>query len=69
MKPKYFHKFLGIRTGPPIVERLRGGIGEAIQLIKMKHFSFRMFNNETKLVQKFRHYIIATKETQVRNIN
>jgi len=24
MKPKYFHEFLGIRTGPPIVERSRG---------------------------------------------
>jgi len=23
MKPKYFHEFLGIRTGLPIVERLR----------------------------------------------
>jgi len=25
MKPKYFHEFLGIRTGPPIVERSREG--------------------------------------------
>jgi len=35
MKPKYFHEFLGIRTGPPIVERLRGeGLGKLCDLLK-----------------------------------
>ena len=35
----------------------------------MKDFSFRVFYNETELIQKFSHYIIATKKMRVRNVN
>jgi len=36
--------------------------------VEMKDFSFGMFYNETKLIQKFGHYIIATKKMKVRNV-
>ena len=34
----------------------------------MKDFSFEMFYNETKLIQKFGHYIIATKKIRIGNV-
>ena len=34
----------------------------------MKDFSFGVFYNETELIQKFGHYIIATKKTRIGNV-
>jgi len=35
MKPKYFHELLGVRTEPPIDERLRrGGLKKPCDLLK-----------------------------------
>ena len=34
--------------------------------VEVENFSFQMFNNKTKLVQKPSHYIVATKEMRVR---
>ena len=45
-----------------------GRVKEAMQSVEMEDFSFRMFYNEAELVQKFGHYIIATKETRVRSV-
>jgi len=39
-----------------------------MQSVEMKDFSFGIFYNETKLIQKFGHYIIATKKMRVRNV-
>ena len=68
MNPKYFHKFLGVRTVPPIDERLREGVEDAMQSVEMENFSFGMFNNEAKLIQKFGHYIVVTKRLRIRNV-
>ena len=57
MNPKYFHEFLGWKMGPLIGERSRGvesGIERSIKPIKMKGFSFRMFNHKTKLDEEIR---------------
>ena len=35
----------------------------------MENFSFGVFYNEAKLIQKFGHYIIATKELRIKNVN
>jgi len=32
----------------------------------VENFSFQIFNNKTKLIQKLGHYIVATKEMRVR---
>jgi len=39
-----------------------------MQSAEIKDFSFGMFYNETKFIQKFGHYIIATKKTRVGNV-
>ena len=39
-----------------------------MQSVEMKDFSFGMFYNEIKLIQKFGHYIIATKKMRVKNV-
>jgi len=60
---------LGVRTKPSINERSRGRRDErAMRSVKMKDFSFGMFYNETKFIQKFGHYIIAIKKKRVVNV-
>ena len=39
-----------------------------MQSVEMEDFSFRMFYNKAELVQKFGHYIVATKEIRVRSV-
>ena len=66
MNLRYFHKLLGHKTDPSSGERSRGGrIEGALGSVKMKNFSFGVFNYKTELFKQIGHYIITIKKTTV----
>jgi len=64
IKPKYFHVFLGHKTGPPMGVRSR----DSVRSVKVEYFSVGVFYYEIKLLQQLCHDIVATIKAAIRNV-
>ena len=61
-------QFLGAKDGSFNERKIKGRrIETPLGPIKMKDFSFWMFNYKSEFWKKDRHYIVTTKETEIEN--